>query len=73
MLKTKDKEIQNQQQSISNLRTEVTQLRSRLEAEQTAGGGVDKHLRYEGQLKEAEKRNNELVREVKTLQKIQNE
>ncbi len=35
--------------------------------------GVDKQMQLEANLREAEKRNNELMREIKALQKIQND
>ena len=35
--------------------------------------GLEKLMQYENSLKEAEKRNQELIREIKALQRIQNE
>lgn len=35
--------------------------------------GLEKLMKYENALKEAEKRNTELIREIKALQRIQNE
>jgi hypothetical protein len=48
------------------MKKEVQSLRVRLESDV----GVEKAFMYENQLKEAEKRNHELVREIKALQKI---
>lgn len=64
ILKTKDREIANMQVQIQNYKSEITSLRQRVDAEVV---GVDKHMRYETQLREAEKRNGELMREIKAL------
>eukprot|EP00347_Sterkiella_histriomuscorum_P007381 403349157 len=69
LLKTKEREMQNQEQQIQNLKKEVHMLRQKLDID----AGVEKQIRLETNLKEAEKRNQELVREIKALQKIQNE
>ena len=69
ILKIKDKEISNQNQMIANLKKDNATLRNRMDTEV----GLDKLMKYENALKEAEKRNNELIREIKALQRIQNE
>ncbi|TNV85371.1 hypothetical protein FGO68_gene10437 [Halteria grandinella] len=69
ILKIKDKEISNQTQMIANLKKDNATLRNRMDTEV----GLDKLMKYENALKEAEKRNNELIREIKALQRIQNE
>lgn len=56
-------------QQIQNLKKEIQSMKIRFESDI----GLDKAMKYENQLKEAEKRNQELVREIKALQKIQNE
>jgi hypothetical protein len=65
-LKVKDREIQNQSQMIANLKKDNVMLRSRMDTEV----GLEKLMRYENALKEAEKRNQELIREIKALQRI---
>jgi hypothetical protein len=69
MLRIKDKELSNQTQMIANLKKDNATLRNRMDTEV----GLDKLMKYENALKEAEKRNNELIREIKALQRIQNE
>jgi len=54
---------------IANLKKDNATLRNRMDTEV----GLDKLMKYENALKEAEKRNNELIREIKALQRIQNE
>jgi chromosome segregation ATPase len=56
-------------QQIANLKKDNATLRNRMETEV----GLDKLMKYENALKEAEKRNQELIREIKALQRIQNE
>ena len=66
ILRVKDKEIQNSMQQIANLKKDNFTLRNRMETEV----GLDKLMKYENALKEAEKRNQELIREIKALQRI---
>ncbi len=68
-LRIKDREIQNQNQMIANLKKDNAMLRGRMDTEV----GLEKLMKYENALKEAEKRNTELIREIKALQRIQNE
>ncbi len=65
-MKVKDREIQNQSQMIANLKKDNVMLRSRMDTEV----GLEKLMKYENALKEAEKRNQELIREIKALQRI---
>jgi len=53
MLKVKDKELANQNQMIANLKKDVSTLRNRMDTEV----GLEKLMKYENSLKEAEKRN----------------
>lgn len=53
ILKIKDKEIQNQNQMIANLKRDNSMLRNRMDTEV----GLEKLMKYENALKEAEKRN----------------
>lgn len=53
VLKVKDKEIQNQNQMIANLKKDNATLRNRIDTEV----GLEKLMKYENSLKEAEKRN----------------
>ncbi|CDW76996.1 UNKNOWN [Stylonychia lemnae] len=69
LFKSKDREMMNQEQQILNLKKEVQSLRQRLDTD----SGIEKQMKLESNLKEAEKRNQELMREIKALQKIQNE
>jgi DNA repair exonuclease SbcCD ATPase subunit len=69
MVKIKDKEISNQNQMINNLKKDNSTLRNRIDTEV----GLEKLMKYENSLKEAEKRNQELLREIKALQRIQTE
>jgi hypothetical protein len=54
---------------IVNLKRDNATLRNRMDTEV----GLEKLMKYENALKEAEKRNTELIREIKALQRIQNE
>jgi hypothetical protein len=51
---------------IANLKKDNVMLRSRMDTEV----GLEKLMKYENALKEAEKRNQELIREIKALQRI---
>jgi len=53
MVKIKDKEISNQNQMINNLKKDNSTLRNRIDTEV----GLEKLMKYENSLKEAEKRN----------------
>jgi hypothetical protein len=48
---------------VANLKRENANLRNRMDTEV----GLEKLMKYENALKEAEKRNNELIREIKAL------
>lgn len=50
-------------QMVANLKRENANLRNRMDTEV----GLEKLMKYENALKEAEKRNNELIREIKAL------
>lgn len=52
-----------------NLKKENYSLRQRIDTD----AGVEKQMQLEANLREAEKRNTELMREIKALQKIQND
>ena len=54
---------------IANLKKDNATLRNRIDTEV----GLEKLMKYENSLKEAEKRNQELIREIKALQRIQSE
>jgi DNA repair exonuclease SbcCD ATPase subunit len=69
MIRIKDKELANQNQMIANLKKDNNTLRNRIDTEV----GLEKLMKYENSLKEAEKRNQELLREIKALQRIQTE
>ena len=50
-------------QMVANLKRENANLRNSMDTEV----GLEKLMKYENALKEAEKRNNELIREIKAL------
>jgi len=54
---------------IANLKKDNATLRNKIDTEV----GLEKLMKYENSLKEAEKRNQELIREIKALQRIQSE
>jgi hypothetical protein len=54
---------------IANLKRDNQTLRNRMDTEV----GLEKLMKYENALKEAQQRNQELIREIKALQRIQNE
>lgn len=54
---------------IANLKKDNSTLRNKIDTEV----GLEKLMKYENSLKEAEKRNQELIREIKALQRIQSE
>ena len=53
MIRIKDKELANQNQMIANLKKDNNTLRNRIDTEV----GLEKLMKYENSLKEAEKRN----------------
>jgi hypothetical protein len=65
-VKQKDKEINSYISAITNLKKENQSLRARLEHKE----GFHRIVELEDKLKETEKRNAELQREVKNMQRI---
>ena len=63
ILRNKEREMTNQNHMINNLKKDNSMLRNRMDTEV----GLEKLMKYENALKEAEKRNQELIREIKAL------
>lgn len=68
-MKLKDREIQSYANIINSLKKQNEQLKSKLEHKE----GFTRVLELEDKLREAEKRNSELIKEVKSLQRIQSD
>ena len=63
MLKTKDRELANYEQIIANLKKDNQSLRMKVDTD----AGIERQMQLEANLREAEKRNTELMREIKAL------